>query len=111
MSDYITLADALAMHYVLIERYGGTHGVRDLGALESALFRPQTGYYTDVIAEAAALMESLAMNHPFLKGNKRTTFVVIHVFLGINGYIINANDETIHLQMTKWFEQGRPEFL
>jgi len=59
------------MHTVLLQRYGGALGVRDPGALESALFRPQTGYYRDIVEEAAALMESLAINHPFVDGNKR----------------------------------------
>ena len=60
--EYLTLADALALHAILIRKYGGTDGIRDMGALESALFRPQTGYYADLIAEAAALLESLAIN-------------------------------------------------
>jgi death-on-curing protein len=55
----------------LIERFGGSHGLRDQGALESALARPQTGYYLDLIEEAAALWESLSQNHPFIDGNKR----------------------------------------
>ncbi|NDH33119.1 MAG: hypothetical protein EBX68_08760, partial [Betaproteobacteria bacterium] len=56
--DYLTVADVLGMHSVLTQRYGGALGVRDPGALEAALFRPQTGYYEDIVAEAAALMES-----------------------------------------------------
>lgn len=58
-TDYLTTADVLGLHRVLMQRYGGTPGLRDAGALESALFRPQTGYYEDIVAEAAALMESL----------------------------------------------------
>ena len=69
--EYLTVADVLGMHTVLMKRYGGAMGVRDPGALEVALFRPQTGYYDDIVAEAAALMESLAINHPFIDGNKR----------------------------------------
>lgn len=57
MTDYLTLAEVLAMHADLIARYGGSPGIRDLGLLEAALFRPQTGYYEDLIAEAAALWE------------------------------------------------------
>ena len=57
MTDYLTVAEVLAMHIDLIERYGGAHGVHDPGLLESALFRPQTGYYSDLIEEAAALWE------------------------------------------------------
>lgn len=78
--DYLTVADVLGMHTVLIQRYGGAPGVRDPGALESALFRPQTGYYEDIVAEAAALLESLAINHPFVDGNKRIAFAAADVF-------------------------------
>ncbi len=63
--DYIRLDDVLAIHADQIKRYGGTHGVRDPGLLEAALFRPQTGYYPSLIEEAAALWESLSQNHPF----------------------------------------------
>ncbi len=59
MTDYLTVAEVLAMHADQIERYGGSHGIRDQGLLEAALFRPQTGYYADLIEEAAALWESL----------------------------------------------------
>ena len=52
-TDYLTTADVLGLHRVLMQRYGGTPGLRDAGALESALFRPQTGYYEDIISEAA----------------------------------------------------------
>ena len=56
MTDYLTVAEVLAMHADQIERYGGSHGVRDPGLLEAALYRPQTGYYVDLIEEAAALL-------------------------------------------------------
>ena len=69
--DHLTVADVLGMHTVLMQRYGGAPSVRDPGALEAALFHPQTGYYDDIVAEAAALLESLAINHPFVDGNKR----------------------------------------
>lgn len=85
MTDYLTVAEALAMHADQIERYGGAHGVRDLGLLEAALFRPQTGYYADLIEEAAALWESVSQNHPFIDGNKRTAFAATYTFLAING--------------------------
>jgi death on curing protein len=85
MTDYLTMAEALAMHADLIERYGGAHGVRDPGLLEAALFRPQTGYYAGLIEEAAALWESMSQNHPFIDGNKRTAFAVAYTFLAISG--------------------------
>jgi len=91
MSDYLTLAEVLAIHYDQIERYGGSHGVRDPGLLEAALYRPQTGYYVDLIEEATALWESLAQNHPFVDGNKRTAFAATYTFLAINGASITAD--------------------
>ena len=90
MTDYLTVAEVLAMHADQIERYGGSFGVRDLGLLEAALFRPQTGYYADLIEEAAALWESLAENHPFIDGNKRAAFACAYTFLAINGARITA---------------------
>ena len=55
MTDYLTVAEVLAIHADQIERYGGTQGIRDQGLLEAALYRPQTGYYADLVEEAAAL--------------------------------------------------------
>lgn len=83
---YPTLEEALALHEALIARFGGEPGVRDLGALESALHRPQSGYYDRLSQQAAALMHSLAMNHAFLDGNKRIAFALTAVFLRVNGY-------------------------
>ena len=91
MSDFLTLAEVLAIHDDQIERYGGSHGLRDPGLLESALYRPQTGYYADLVAEAAALWESLSQNHPFVDGNKRTAFAATFTFLAINGVRITAS--------------------
>ena len=104
--DYLTVADVLGMHTVLIQRYGGAPGVRDPGALESALFRPQTGYYEDIVAEAAALLESLAINHPFVDGNKRIAFAAADVFLRINGWRLQRSPMQIHAEMLQMFEAG-----
>ena len=93
MTEYVTLIEALTFHADQIQRYGGDAGIRDPGALESALFRPQTGYYDDLIGEAAALWESMAQNHPFIDGNKRTAFAVTDVFLKMNGILITASPE------------------
>ena len=95
MTDYLTIADILSMHDDQIERYGGASGIRDPGQLEAALFRPQTGYYSDLIAEAAALWESLSQNHPFIDGNKRTAFAAVYTFLAINGISITADAANI----------------
>ena len=88
---YLTVAEVLAIHHRQIATYGGSHGLRDVGALEAAVFRPQTGYYNNLAEEAAALMESLANNHPFLDGNKRAAFDAGHTFLLINGFTIEAD--------------------
>lgn len=93
MTDYLTTVEVLAIHTDQIERYGGAHGVRDPGLLESALYRPQTGYYADLIEEAAALWESLSQNHPFVDGNKRTAFASVYTFLAINGLRLTAGAE------------------
>jgi death on curing protein len=90
MSEFLTLAEVLAIHQDQIDRYGGSDGVRDAGQLESALFRPQTGYYADTLEEAAALWESLGQNHPFIDGNKRTAFAATYTFLSVNGIQITA---------------------
>ena len=91
MTDYLTTVEVLAMHTDQLERYGGGEGVRDYGLLESALYRPQTGYYADLMEEAAALWESLSQNHPFIDGNKRTAFAATYTFLAINGARLTAD--------------------
>lgn len=104
--DYLTVADVLGMHTVLIQRYGGAPSVRDPGALESALFRPQTGYYEDIVAEAAGLLESLAINHPFVDGNKRIAFAATDVFLRINGWRLQRVPMLIYAEMIEMLEAG-----
>ena len=106
MTEYVTTADALFFHNQLIARYGGGSGVRDVGALESALHRPQTGYYETPVYEAAALCESLVQNHPFVDGNKRVAFAVVDVFLRINGYAIAASSTAIYGQVMKLLKDG-----
>lgn len=104
--EYLTVADVLGMHSVLMKRYGGTLGVRDPGALEVALFRPQTGYYDDIVAQAAALLESLAIYHPFVDGNKRIAFAATDVFLRINGWRMQRAPTQIYADMIQMFESG-----
>ena len=89
---------------VLMQRYGGVLGLRDPGALEAALFRPQTGYYEDIVAQAAALLESLAINHPFVDGNKRIAFAATDVFLRINGYKLSRAPSLIYSEMIGMLE-------
>ena len=109
-TDYITTIEALALHAIGLKKYGGSTGIRDIGALESALFRPQTGYYKDIIEEAAALLESLAVNHPFIDGNKRVAFAVADTFLRINRYSIRSDSKTIYKNMNTLFESDTFEF-
>lgn len=88
---YLDMQDALALHQRQLEGFGGAPGVRDAGLIEAALARPQSGYYRDRIEEAAALWESLTMNHGFIDGNKRVGFAATYVFLRMNGFIIDAS--------------------
>jgi death-on-curing protein len=74
---YLTVAEVVAIHHQQIEEYGGEHGLLNQGSLEAAVFRPQTGYYNDLGEEAAAQMESLVNNHPFLEGNDRVGFAAV----------------------------------
>ena len=98
------------MHADLIARYGGSPGIRDLGLLEAALFRPQTGYYEDLIAEAAALWESLSQNHPFVDGNKRVAFAAMYTFLRANGIILTADADVTFTFMNGLYQTGTFHF-
>lgn len=84
--QFLSVDEVLEIHSALIKRFGGASGLRDQGLLESALFRPQTGYYADLVEMAAALFESLINNHPFIDGNKRVAFFSTDIFLRLNGY-------------------------
>lgn len=110
MTDYLTVAEVLAMHADLIERYGGAHGVRDPGVLEAALYRPQTGYYAGTIEEAAALWESLAQNHAFVDGNKRTAFAATYTFLAINGVRLTAGAQETYNFVAGLYETNQFSF-
>lgn len=106
MTDYLTVIDVLAIHHDQIERYGGSHGIRDAGLLESALYRPRSGYYPDLIAEAAALWESLSHNHAFIDGNKRTAFACAYTFLAINGLRLQAPASDTEAFLVGLYEAG-----
>ena len=105
MSRYLTTLDVEVMHHVLIERYGGSLGLRDLGLLEAAVFRPQSGYYADTLLQGAALFESLIINHPFIDGNKRIAFAAMDVFLRMNGYQLMVDSNRIHSKIVDLFKQ------
>jgi death-on-curing protein len=110
MTDYLTVAEVLAMHADQIERYGGSNGVRDQGLLEAALYRPQTGYYDGLIEEAAALWESLAQNHPFIDGNKRTAFAAAYTFLAINGARLTADPQEAYVFVAALYQANQFSF-
>ena len=93
---FLTVEETLAIYEDLITRFGGRPGVRDLGLLESALYRPQTGYYADLAEMAAALFESLIMNHPFVDGNKRVAFFATDIFLRTNGWKLRVDPDEAH---------------
>jgi death-on-curing protein len=107
---YLTVAEVLAIHHNQIEEYGGAHGLRDQGALEAAVFRPQTGYYNDIGEEAAALLESLVNNHAFLDGNKRVGFATMHTFLLVNGFDLDVSSKAAYEFMIKAMKQGKFRF-
>lgn len=104
--SFLTLDEVVAIHSRLIETFGGPRGVRDLGLLESALYRPQSGYYRDLAEMAAALFESLIMNHAFVDGNKRVAFFATDVFLRLNGWKIDVEPTTAHAHLIGLLERG-----
>lgn len=111
---YLDMRDVLLLHGRQLVRFGGAPGIRDAGLIEAALARPQSGYYGDLIEEAAALWESLTMNHGFVDGNKRVGFAATYVFLRINGLDITASAEdtlpfVIGALETGTFEKGKLE--
>lgn len=107
---YPTVAETIETQRLLIDEFGGLHGVRDMGLLESAVLRPQSGYYANLIEEAAALMESLANNHAFLDGNKRISFVMTDVTLRANGYFLGVEPSATHKFITEALEKNEFRF-
>ncbi len=92
---YLSLREILELHDTLIVLSGGSYGIRNIGALKSAINQPrltfdQTDLYPDLISKAAALCFSLVMNHPFIDGNKRIGHAAMETFLILNGYEIEA---------------------
>ena len=100
MVEFLSVDEVLEIHERLIEKFGGTHGLRDMGLLDSAIFRPRSGYYNDLVTMAAALFESLLINHPFVDGNKRVAFFACDVFLRLNGWKIEVKAD----QASKFIE-------
>ena len=107
---FLTLEEVLAIHARLIDRFGGAAGVRDEGLLESALYRPQTGYYDDLASMAAAMFESLLLNHAFIDGNKRVAFFATDVFLRLNGWKLSVDGMDAHRFLIGHLEVGSCNF-
>ena len=98
--QFLTAEQVLFIHARLVIETGGSHGVRDLGMLLSAIGRPGATFdnkdlYPDLFSKAAALMESLINNHPFVDGNKRTGVTAAGVFLLRNGFRLKASNEEL----------------
>jgi len=108
--EHLTLDEVLAIHEASLNRFGGAPGIRDLGLLESALYRPRTGYYKDLAEMAAALFESLIMNHPFVDGNKRAAFFASDVFLRLNGWKLNVQAKRAHRFLIALLERNECDF-
>ena len=122
-TSYITLDAVLAIHDDMMGKYGGSHGIRDLGLIQSAIARPQSSFggedlYQSVFDKAAGLFHSLIFNHAFVDGNKRTTMVSTARFLSLNGYELVADQkefvafplrvENKHLsieEISKWLQK------
>ena len=105
---YISVEEALQMHQVLIERFGGSEGVRDLGMLQSALLRPKSGYYSTLSEQAAALLDSLANNHPFVDGNKCMAVAVTATFLDVNGWELHVGGAALERFIVEKVIKKRP---
>jgi death-on-curing protein len=110
---FLSKVQVLRVHQKLIERFGGIAGVRDAGALEAALERPQATFegedlYTTVGEKAAALFHSLVTNHPFTDGNKRTAALCAELFVLVNGFDLLATDEELE-ELTMATARGERE--
>ena len=122
--NYLSAEQVLFIHSRLIDTSGGTHGIRDTGLLQSSVERPKAMFegkdlYPDIFHKAAALMESLIKNHPFIDGNKRTAITAAGIFLQINGQPLNTSQKNLErftLKMAagkvslraaaKWFKEN-----
>lgn len=104
--QFLSLDEALAIHERVVEAFGGTPGVRDPGLLESALYRPQSGYYESLEEMGAALFESLLINRPFVDGNTRVAFFATDVFLRLNGWRMSVDARAAHRFLAQATEAG-----
>lgn len=110
---YLTVEEVLILHRRLIQRTGGSDGIRAMGLLESAVARPQASFgnedlYPDLWSKTAALMHSLVKNHPLVDGNKRTAITAAGIFLELNGHTLTASNEEL-LDFTRQVTTGDME--
>jgi death-on-curing protein len=94
----ISIEEVEQLHKILIDNFGGAHGIRDRAALESALSRPFQTFdnkdlYPSVLQKAASLIESILINHPFVDGNKRTGYTLLRLFLLKHGMDLTASQD------------------
>lgn len=113
MTKYPDLDEIVAIHFRVTEKTGGSQGVRDWDLLASALGRPQATFggedlYADIFLKAAALVQSLSSNHPFVDGNKRTALATLEYFLFLNGIEIEATQRE-KVDFTLWTENEKPK--
>jgi death-on-curing protein len=113
---FLTLDDIIESHLNQIDTYGGSHGIRDIGLLESAIAQPEASFggqylHADIFEMAAAYLYHLVMNHPFVDGNKRVGLEAALIFLEINNENLNASDEELvdHVLKTTAGQIGKRE--
>lgn len=110
---YLTVQDVLLLHQLAIDEFGGSHGLRDLGLLESAVGRPVATFdgkelYPDIYSKGAALVHSLLLNHQFVDGNKRTAMFSVMEFMELNGLEFKATQKEV-VDAALWIENKQPE--
>ena len=108
--QHLALDEVLEIHNTLIAHFGGPPGIRYIGLLDSALYRARSGYYEDLAEMAAALFESLIMNHPFIDGNKRVAFLATDVFLRLNGYHLQVKAKPAHRFLIGLLEKNQCDY-
>jgi len=111
--DFLTLDDVLELHELQVDRYGGLHGVRDQGLIESAIAQPEATFageylHGDLFEMAAAYLFHLVRNHGFLDGNKRTGLLTALVFLDINGISVDQASPDLY-ELTVAVAEGRAD--
>lgn len=109
---YLTVKDVILLHNLAIDNFGGSHGIRDFGLLESAVMRPQASFggqdlYETIFLKIAAMLHSLLLNHMFVDGNKRTAMFAAMTCLELNNYTFNAPQKEV-VKTAMWIENQKP---